>query len=299
MPSGVAIGGKSIEDAPRVRMRLSRLRQALGRVRRSGSVQVGLILSSIFIVLSVGAPLFTRLDPTDMDMMNILRAPTESHIFGTDDFGRDLFSRVLYGGRISIVVGLVVAGITTLTGVTIGVLAGYYRRLDNPIMRVMDILMAFHTILLAIGIMAVLGPQLINIIIALVFPYTPVTARVVRGSVLSLREQEFVEAARSIGARDLRIILRHLLHNCLAPLLVQQTVIIAYAILAESGLSFLGVGVPPEVPTLGSILSDSRVFLRNAPWMSIFPGLSISLLVLGFNLLGDGLRDVLDPRLKL
>lgn len=269
------------------------------RLRRSRSIRLGFAVTIVIAVLSLGAPLFTDTDPNAMTMTAILQGPSAEYYFGTDDFGRDLFSRVLYGGRISILVGVLVSIITAITGITIGTLAGYYSKLDSPIMRVMDVFMAFPSILLAIGIMAILGPQLSNIIIALVVTYTPRTARLVRGELLSLKEQEFIRAARSIGMRDERIILRHLLPNIIGPLMVQQTFILAIAILAESGLNFLGVGVPPDVPTLGGILSDSRTFLRTAAWMAFFPGFFISLLVLGFNLLGDGLRDVLDPRTRL
>ena len=293
----MAVGGSAESREPSLRGRPRRL--ILRRLRRSGAAKLGLVITVGLVVLAAGAPLFTRADPTDMDSMSILKPPSRAHPLGTDDFGRDVFSRVLYGGRISILVGVVVAGVTTLTGVMFGALAAFYRRLDNLIMRGMDILMAFPEILLALGVVAILGPQVVNIMIALIIPFTPRPARVVRGVILALKQQEFVEAARTVGARDLRIITHHLLPNSLAPLLVQQTYILAIAILAESALNFLGVGVPPEVPTLGGILSDSRVHLRNAPWMSLFPGTFITLLVLGFNLLGDGLRDVLDPRMRL
>lgn len=271
-------------------------RSMLARLLDSRSAGVGLVIVLGLLVLALGAPWLTRAEPTAMDSMAILKSPSRAHLFGTDDFGRDLMARVLYGARVSILVGLLVAGLTTVTGLVIGVVTGFYPRIDNTVMRVMDLLMAFPTILLALGIMAILGPRLSNIIVALVIPYTPRTARVVRSVVLGLREQEFVEAARALGMPDLRVMLRHLLPNSLAPLLVQQTYVLALAILAESGLNFLGVGVPPDVATLGSILSDARTFLRNAPWMSLYPGVFISLLVLGFNLLGDGLRDVLDPQ---
>jgi peptide/nickel transport system permease protein len=271
----------------------------LRRLLRSRSALIGLTLTAVLLILSLGAPLFTSMSPSAMVMTEILQAPSADHFFGTDNFGRDVFSRVLYGGRISILVGVVVAGATTVLGVIIGTAAGFYPRLDNVLMRIMDILMAFPAILLAIGIMAILGPQLSNIIIALVIPFTPRTARVVRGEILHLKEQDFALAAHSIGMHDLRLLARHLVPNSLAPLLVQQTFILAIAILAESGLNFLGVGVPPDVPTLGSILADSRTYLRNAYWMALFPGIFISLLVLGFNLLGDGLRDVLDPRMRI
>jgi peptide/nickel transport system permease protein len=267
------------------------------RGARNRSVQIGLLVTLFLAVLSVGAPLFTPLDPTDMNVRMILKPPSPENRFGTDDFGRDLFTRVLYGSRVSFRVGIEVAAITTVLGLLLGSLAGYYPQLDNIIMRVMDIFQAFPEILLALGIVAILGPELRNIVIALVFPFTPRTARVVRGSILALKEQEFIEAARCVGSRDLRIILTHLLPNCLAPVLVQQTYILAIAILAESGLNFLGVGLPPNVATLGGSLADARIHLRTSPWMSLYPGLFISALVLGFNLLGDGLRDVLDPRM--
>lgn len=259
---------------------------------------VGLTIIVVMVILAVGAPLFSGVAPNEMDVTRILDRPGAQHYFGTDDLGRDMFSRVLHGGRISIFVGLVVAGITTLTGVLLGILAGYYPRLDNPIMRAMDIVMAFPAILLALAIVAILGPRLSNIIIALAIPYTPPTARIVRGTVLQLKEMDFILAAHALGASDFKIMLRHLLPNSLPPILVQQTYVLALAILAEAALTFLGVGAPPEIPTLGGIISDARAHLRVAPWLPLFPGLAISALVLGFNLLGDGLRDVLDPRLK-
>jgi len=278
---------------------LSERRKTLNRLLRSRTLMIGLFITLALVVLSVGAPLFTHVDPTDMNMSMIMKPPSAQHPFGTDAFGRDLFSWVLYGGRISLLVGLSVAAVTTITGVVLGSLAGYYPRLDSVIMRAMDVLMAFPEILLALGIVAILGPRISNIIIALLITYTPRPARVLRGAFLSLKCEQFVDAARSVGVRDVRIILRHLLPNCVAPLLVQQTYILAIAILAEAGLSFLGVGVPPSFPSLGGALADARAQIRYAPWMSLYPGLYISLLVLGVNLLGDGLRDVLDPRMKV
>lgn len=261
-----------------------------------GMLGLGLIL--IVAVLSLGAPLFTAYDPLRMDTTSMLEPPSAGHPLGTDDFGRDVYTRVLYGGRVSLLVAVLVSSITACTGSFFGVVSGFYRRVDGPVMRVMDIVMAFPTILLALGIVAIMGPQLVNIIIALVVPYTPRTARIVRSVVLHIKEEDFVTAARSVGATDGRIMLRHILPNSMAPLLVQQTFQLALAILAEAALTFLGVGVPPEVPTLGGIISEGRALLRTAPWLSLYPGIAIMALVLGFNLMGDGLRDVLDPRLR-
>jgi peptide/nickel transport system permease protein len=209
-----------------------------------------------------------------------------------------VFSRVLHGSRVSLVIGLFVVVLTGVLGTTIGAISGYVRRLDNVIMRVMDGFMAFPPILLAIAIGAVLGPSLMNAVIALSVAYTPRTARIVRASVLVVRESEYVEAARAVGAGHLRILFRHILANSLAPLLVQLTFIFALAILAEAVLSFIGVGPPPPTPTFGNIIADGRNYIAEAPWISIWPGIAIMLTVLGLNLLGDGLRDVLDPRLK-
>lgn len=272
-------------------------RKVISHIGRSRSIQIGLAILFVLVLLSICAPILVDVSPTKMQPTAILVAPSSEHPFGTDDFGRDLFSRVLYGGRISILVGLLVSLFTTITGIVFGTLAGFYRSLDNIIMRVMDILMSFPSILLAIGIMAILGPQLINVVVALSIAFTPRSARLVRGEMLHLREQDFIQAAQALGASDFRLIMRHAVPNSLTPLIIQQTFILALAVIAEATLSFLGVGVPPSVPTLGGILADSRQFLQVAPWMSIFPGLFISLLVLGINLFGDGLRDILDPHL--
>lgn len=267
-------------------------------LRRSPSLLIGIIIVIFLSVTAILAPILAPANPNDMSMSAILAPPNASHWFGTDDFGRDLLSRVLYGSRTSLIVGLSVSFSATFLGLILGSLAGYYQQLDSPIMRVMDVFMAFPGILLAIGIMAILGQSILNIIIALTIPYLPRIARVVRGEILYLREEDFIVAAKSIGKSDNGIMIRHLLPNCAGPVLIQLTYILALAILAEAGLSFLGVGVPPDVSTLGGTLADSRTFLRTAPWMALFPGIAISLLVLGFNLLGDGLRDVLDPRMS-
>ncbi len=269
------------------------------RVLRARSFLLGFAATSFMIMVAVAAPSISGASPTDMDTDRILQGPSDRHPFGTDTFGRDTYSRVVHGARISIGVGLGVAVVTAVAGVALGTLAGFYRVLDGPIMRTMDLLMALPAILLAIGVMTILGPQLTNVVIALAIVYTPRTARVVRGSVLVLKGQEFVEAARSLGAGDARVILRHVLPGTVAPLIVQESFIFGYAILAEAGLSFIGVGVPPEFPSWGTMLSEARTLLRTAPWQSLYPGLAISVTVLGINLLGDGLRDIFDPRMQV
>jgi len=262
-------------------------------------VLIGGALLLIVIAAAILAPLLLDLQPTRSQMRVRLRAPSLTHWFGTDNFGRDLFARVIVGAQISLVVGFATVAITGIAGTLIGLLAGYVRRLDNAIMRAMDALMAFPSVLLAIGIAAALGPSLVNVIIALGVTYTPRTARIVRASVLVVRELEFIEAARAAGAGHLRLVFRHILPNCLSPLLVQLTFIFAYAILAEAALSFLGIGPPPPTPTWGAIIADGRTLVREAPWICLFPGLAISITVLGLNLIGDGLRDAFDPRMRV
>jgi peptide/nickel transport system permease protein len=242
--------------------------------------------------------LFTNLDPTEMVVTDILKAPNKLHLFGTDHMGRDVFSRVLYGGRISLLVATVVTTATTITGVIIGAASAYYPRLDEPVMRVMDILMAFPSILLVIGIVAILGSKVSNVMIALIIPVTPRTARIVRGVFLSLKEQDFVMAARCTGAKDIRIMLRHLLPNAIPTLLVRQTYVFGISVLNEGAINYLGVGTEPGVPTLGSIVANGQQYLQVMPWIAIYGGAAIALLVLAVNIFGDGLRDVLDPRMR-
>jgi peptide/nickel transport system permease protein len=270
-----------------------------GRFGRSMYVRIGLTVSLLLTLTALLGPYLIDTDPTRMNFRAILQPPSAAYPFGTDDFGRDVFSRVVHGTRISLLVGFTVAFTSMILGLVIGTVSALYRRIDDILMRVMDILMSFPAILLAIGILAVLGPRLSNIILALVVVYTPRAARVVRGVVLGLKEEVFVDAARALGTSTLRLVMKHLVPNAIPPLIVHQTFVFAAAVLAEAALNFLGVGVPPEIPTLGGILSDARNNLRFAPWLSLYPGIVISLLVLGFNLLGDGLRDVLDPRMRL
>lgn len=264
---------------------------------RSFTIGFVLFLSVVFVALA--ADLLAPFDPLRNNFRYRLGAPNAAHLFGTDSFGRDIFSRVLHGSRVSLTIGLLVVMLTGFFGTVIGAISGYVRRLDNIIMRIMDGFMAFPPILLAIAIGAVLGPSLLNAVIALTVAYTPRTARIVRASVLVVRESEYVEAARALGAGHMRILMRHILLNSLSPLLVQLTFIFALAILAEAVLSFIGVGPPPPTPTFGNIIADGRNYIAEAPWITIWPGLAIMVTVLGLNLLGDGLRDVLDPRMRM
>ncbi len=259
---------------------------------------VGGIILIVLILVAILAPLLAPFAPDYMDPSNRLMAPSKVHYFGTDRFGRDLFSRVIYGSQISLGVGLSVVILTTVLGIILGLIAGYYRRIDEILMRILDGMMAFPSIILMITIMAILGGKLINVIIALTIVYTPRMARVVRSAVLVQKEQQYVEAARAIGASDVRITVLHILPNCVAPIIIQATMIFAYSVLSESSLSFLGVGVPPEIPSWGNILSDGKVFLHRAPWITIFPGATIAICVLALNMLGDGLRDILDPKIR-
>jgi peptide/nickel transport system permease protein len=272
---------------------------ALRRLSRNRSFAMGAGLTLFVVLIAVFAGELAPFDPLRSNFRERLAAPGAAHWFGTDHFGRDLFSRVVYGGRVSLLIGICVVLVTGFAGTTIGALAGYFRRLDNPLMRLMDALMAFPAILLAIVISATLGASIVNVVIALSIATSPHTARIVRGSVLVVREMEYIEAGRALGASDLRLLFGHVLINALAPLIVRLTYVFATAILAEAVLSYIGVGPPPPTPTFGNIIAGERDFMETAPWTMIFPGLAIIVSVLGLNLLGDGLRDVLDPRMRL
>jgi peptide/nickel transport system permease protein len=258
------------------------------------------VASALFLLLAVLAALFapylTPHDPTFLDPGVRLQGPSADHLLGTDDRGRDIFSRVIYGGRVSLAIGVSVTLASALLGSLLGLLSGYFHRLDTPIMRTLDGLMAFPSILLAIAIMASLGPSAVNVFIALVVVYTPTVARLVRSTTLVTRQQPFVESARSIGMTDASILLRYVFPNGLSPLIVQCTFVVAYAIISEASLSFLGAGVDPETPTWGNMLRDGQRVLQVAWWLALFPGIALVLTVLTLNLLGDALRDALDPR---
>ena len=252
----------------------------------------------VIVAVAAAAPLLTTHDPTFLDPGIRLQGLSSEHWFGTDGSGRDVFARVIYGARVSLLVGLSVMVIAATIGAVLGLVSGYYTRLDTPIMRVMDGLMAFPSILLAIAIMASLGPSTTNVIIALAVVYVPSISRLVRGTTLVTKQQPYVESARSVGVRDHVILRRYIFANTLSPLIVQCTFVVAFAIISEASLSFLGAGVPPETPTWGNMLREGQQFMQIAWWMAVFPGSALFILVLALNLFGDGLRDALDPRMR-
>ena len=255
---------------------------------------IGLLL--LILLMAVFAPAIARVDPNFVNPGDRLEPPSSAFWFGSDDLGRDVFSRVIYGARISLLVGLTVMVGATVLGSLIGLVAGYYHRVDTPLMRVMDGLEAFPSILLAIAIMATLGPATEHVIVALSVVYTPNIARLVRSTTLMNRQQTYVESARAIGMGDAAILRRYIFMNSLSPLIVQGTFVVAFAILTEAALSYLGAGVPPDTPTWGSIVSSGQPRLQQAWWISVFPGTLLFATVLATNLIGDGLRDALDPR---
>jgi peptide/nickel transport system permease protein len=272
----------------------------LRRLRRSRGVIVGASILLIIVILATLAPILTPYDPEKIDPITGLRAPDAEHIFGTDNFGRDVFTRVLYGGRLSVQVGLISILIASTIGTTLGILSGYSGGwVDTIIMRLMDVLLAFPGILLALAIVAILGKSLPNVMIAVGISTIPTFTRIVRGSALSIKQMDYVEAARALGCSHIRIMTRHILPNVITPIIVVATNGIAGAIIAGSALSFLGLGAQAPTPEWGIMLSEGRVYLRSAQWVTTFPGLAIMITVLAINLLGDGLRDVLDPRLRV
>lgn len=275
------------------------VRQALSRIGRNPGAVLGAGVLATMIVLALFAPLLAPYDPISQDSTAIRAAPSREHLFGADTFGRDVFSRVLYGGRMSLPIGLVAVAIAAVVGVAGGLIAGYYGgRIDAVIMRGVDLMLAFPGILLAMAIVAILGTSLFNLMLAVGIAAIPDYTRVVRASVLGARESEYVVAARVTGAPDREIVLRHIFPNVLPPIIVLATLGIAGSIILGSTLSFLGLGIQPPTPEWGNMLSDGRSLMRHFWWVSFFPGLAIMLTVLSINLLGDGLRDALDPRLR-
>jgi peptide/nickel transport system permease protein len=264
---------------------------------RLALIGAGIILVLIFIAIL--APFIAPHDPIEQNLENRLLPPNTEYLLGTDNLGRCILSRLIHGTSVSLQIGVMVVGIAAITGVTLGLIAGYRGGLiDELIMRIVDVLLAFPGIILALAIAGILGPSLYNVMLALAVVGWTSYARVVRGSVLSVKEKEFVEAARALGASEARIMFRHVLPNIMAPVIVMATLGMAHVILAAAALSFLGLGAQPPTPEWGSMLNDGRAFMRTAPHLTIFPGLAIMVTVLAFNFLGDGLRDVLDPRLK-
>lgn len=267
--------------------------------RKNKTAMLGLCIIVFFVLVALLAPLLAPYGYKEQELVNRLKPPSGDHWFGTDDLGRDMFTRILYGARISLWVGFFSVIGSIIVGTLLGVLAGFYGRwIDMLISRVFDILLAFPSILLAIAIVAILGPSLRNALLAIAIVNIPTYGRLVRARVLSLKSEEYITAARAIGMKNSRILLTHILPNSLTPIIVQGTLGIATAIIEAAALGFLGLGAQPPDPEWGKMLSDSRQFIQKAPWTVIFPGLSIMLTVLGFNLMGDGLRDVLDPRMK-
>lgn len=268
------------------------------RLRTNHGLLIGVVLIGLLVLIAVIGPLLTSYSPYDMKVMDRLQPPSGAHLLGTDEFGRDLWTRIIYGARVSMSVGLIVALLSSALGLVIGVYATYYKLLDHILMRICDGLIAIPGILLAIALMAALGASAMNVIIALTIVFTPNIARVVRATALVIKEQTYIEAMRAQGASDARIIWLHIVPNTLSPLLVQATFVFAEAIISEAALSFLGAGIPAPEPSWGNILQSSKLVIYKAWWMVVFPGIMIVLSILSLNLLGDGLRDYLDPRVK-
>lgn len=258
-------------------------------------VVAGFVITVIMALIAIFAPVITPYGIYDIDVFNKLAAPGNGHIFGTDNLGRDVFSRVLYGVRISMEVGLFTALISFIFGIVLGLLAGYVHWLDNLIMRICEALNAIPAILIAIALVAALGASIFNIVVALAIVYIPSIARVARASTLSIKEMTYIEAEKAQGASQFRILFRHIAPNILSPVIVQTTYIFASAIIIEASLSFLGAGVPAPTPSLGNMLFEAKSYIYNAWWMTIYPGIFTILIVLGLNLFGDGLRDIIDP----
>ncbi|ARI76432.1 ABC transporter permease [Halobacillus mangrovi] len=269
------------------------------QLKKNKIAMFGLFMTLVLMILAIAAPIVAPYDPYKMAPEARLAGPSLAHLLGTDQFGRDILSRIIYGTRISLQVGIISVGLSLVLGTIIGVVAGYYGKwVDAALSRLTDVMFAFPDILLALVIMAILGPSLTNLMIAVGIVYTPIFARIARGSVLANKNSLYIEAAKSMGVSNLKIMWKHILPNSMAPLIVQVTLSFAFAILAEAALSFLGLGVSPDTPSWGIMLSEGKDWMESAWWIAVFPGIAITLAVFSFNVMGDGLRDALDPRLK-
>jgi peptide/nickel transport system permease protein len=294
MPQAVA------QQAPAFNQKGTILRRLL---KHPGGV-VGGLVTCMFFAIALLAPWLGPYDPLAQDLERRLQGPSRAHLLGTDDLGRDLLSRVMHGARISLTVGFMAIGIAVSGGLSLGLIAGFYttgrwgRLVETVIMRTSDILLAFPAVLLAIAIVTAFGPGLRNAMLAIAIIYLPRFIRIVRASILIEKEQTYIEAGRALGVNNRRLLIRHLLPNVMAPVIVQATLALAEAIIEAAALSFLGLGATPPTPEWGAMLSEGRSYLRSAPWVTFFPGMAIFLIVVSFNLLGDGLRDALDPRLR-
>ncbi len=303
--AGYSIGGASEQagvtngtagKAPKQR---SQWAEVWRRLRRNRMAMFGLAVILIIIFTAIFADVIAPYSYRAQNLRRIAEAPSRDHWLGTDELGRDILSRIIFGTRISLQVGFVAVSISVIAGGFLGAVSGYYGgKLDNVIMRMMDVLLAIPGILLAIAIVSAFGGGLRNVMVAVGISSIPIYARIVKASVISIKEQEFIEAARAVGARDFRIIFKHVLPNAMAPIIVQGTIGVAIAILSAAGLSFIGLGIQPPTPEWGAMLSGGRMFIRTAPHIATFPGIAIMITIFALNLLGDGLRDALDPRLK-
>jgi peptide/nickel transport system permease protein len=279
--------------------RLKNAKIAYNKLKKNKSAMVGGILILIFIIVAFVGPYFTPYMPNTQDLVNKLQPPSADHWFGTDHYGRDIFSRIIHGMSITLYIGFSAVAMGATIGVVLGMISGYYGgRVDTVIMRIMDVLLAFPGILLALAIVSVLGASLNNVIIAVAIFSIPVFARIVRGSTLSVRKLEYIDAMKALGASDIRILFKHILPNIASPIIVQATLSIATTVLTAAGLSFLGLGAQPPMPEWGAMLSDGRNYMYNAWHVAFFPGVMIVAVVLAFNIFGDGLRDALDPKMK-
>jgi ABC-type dipeptide/oligopeptide/nickel transport system permease subunit len=273
--------------------------ETVRRLARNPSAVAGAALVGALVLAALFAPLLTPYDPTQQALLSVLQSPSGEHLLGTDQLGRDLLARLLYGGRLTLFIGVFAVAVGMVVGVPLGVLAGYYRGwVDMVIMRVMDLMLSFTSFLLAMALVALLGVGLTNVIIAVGIATIPRFARLVRASVLTIREISYVEASHALGARDGRILSRHVMPNAVAPVIVQATLSMGSTVLTAAGLGFLGLGVQPPTPEWGAMLGEGRNYIFTSPYVTTFPGLAIFVAVLGFNLLGDGLRDALDPQLR-